>query len=381
MTASSPRETNPADIEIVTNPERFNALRPAWDALWARSSKDGIFLSFDCCMHAWQTIAAPTGRKLFCLVGWNKGRMVAVWPLLTCRKHAWKYVQPLNAIGAESADILTDDTVDQQDWIRSAWRVMSKNSKSDVIMLPYIRTGTGLRCMLSDCGQRAMIDDGVAFCAHLRGERDWDSYCNSLSKSHRRQHASLRRRLSELGSLQFEIVQAGDPRCPQLIDWLLTNKRTWAERTGKKGHWLFAGSYQEFLVRLLADSAHPKRLIMSLTLDGAPICVKIVAAGKYTLEGLIAGFDARYEKYSPGNRLDEYGVKWSFEQKLDYDFGVGTESFKKFWSRNNPIEAPTFHIPNSWWGQVAIYLRSRRKALQMKRSNLSPQAVAVETGL
>jgi CelD/BcsL family acetyltransferase involved in cellulose biosynthesis len=330
-------------------------------------------------MHAWRTIAAPAGHNLLCLVGWNKGRMVAVWPLVTCRKRGWKYVQPLNATGAESADILTDDTLHQQDWIRSAWRVIRKNSKSDVILLPYVRTGTALRCMLSLSGQRAMLDDGVAFCAHLRSEPDWDSFYGSLSKTHRRQHAVMRRRLAELGSLQFEIIPAGDPRCPQLVDWLLTNKRTWAERTGKKGPWLFAGAYREFLVSLLADSVNLKALIMSLTLDGTPICLKIAAAGKRTLEGLIAGFDVRYEKYSPGNRLDEYGVKWAFEQKLDYDFGIGTESFKKFWSRNGPIEAPTFHIANSWWGQLAIYLRSRRKALQMTRSNPGPQGAAVET--
>jgi len=91
--------------------------------------------------------------------------------------------------------------------------------------------------------------------------------------------------------------------------------------------------------------AKPKRLLMVLTQDGAPIAVKMAAISKGVLELMIAGFDARLEKYSPGMRLDEYWVKWAFEQRLDIDFGNGGEHYKRFWSRTTRSGRPPSACP------------------------------------
>src|ERR1700674_3698867 len=122
-----------SDLEIITNAERLRTLKPEWDALWLRCRNGGVFQSFDCCLHMWEAIAAPAGRKLFCLVGWDGPRMILVWPFTTYRKLAWKFVRPLAATGAEFTAILIDETLDQQGWIRAAWQLLSTESKSDVV--------------------------------------------------------------------------------------------------------------------------------------------------------------------------------------------------------------------------------------------------------
>ncbi len=349
------------DIEIVTDPERFKALKPEWDALWSASSRQEVFRSFDCCLYMWQAVAHPAGRKLFCLVGWEKGRMVAAWPLVTYRKFVWKIVRSLDASGVEFSDILISDAIDQPGWVRAAWRLAAKKSRADLFVLPYVRTGTSLHSALP-CSRRAAIQSDVNVFAHLKEEGDWSSYYASLSRSHRRHHAKAQRRFAELGNVRVEMIQPSDPRCPDLVRWMLSQKRIWAERAGKKGLWLFSDAYQEFLTELLRRPiGGPKPMIMALMLDGAPVAVNMISAGKNTLEGLIAAFDARYEKYSPGALLIEHIVKWALEHGLNFDFGNGDAHYKRFWSRGSIIETTTYEVPLSWWGFAALQLKAMRK--------------------
>jgi CelD/BcsL family acetyltransferase involved in cellulose biosynthesis len=104
--------------------------------------------------------------------------------------------------------------------------------------------------------------------------------------------------------------------------------------------------------------AEPKRVIMSLTLNGEPIAVKIGAISNDVFELLIAGFDARLDKFSPGTRLDEYWVRWAIEQKLRVDFGVGSEQYKRFWTRDNEVPVDSYLVPNSLLGRVELKARS-----------------------
>jgi CelD/BcsL family acetyltransferase involved in cellulose biosynthesis len=344
-------------IELVTDPERFQALKPEWDALWLRCRDGGIFQSFDCCLKIWQSIAAPEGRKLLCLVGWDNGRLIAVWPLVTYRRLAWKFVRPLEANDSEFSDILIDDAVNQRDWTRAAWQVLRTKSRSDFIILPYFLKGSAINDILD--ADRTSVDHNVAVHVPLAAEADWESYYNSLSKSHRRDHGKSRRRLAALGTIGYEVIDAGDPRGPELVQWMMSQKRLWAERTNKKGSWLYADGFHDFLTRLVTDSAAtPACLMMCLTLDRAPIAIQIYAAGQHTLQAMISGFDARYEKYSPGILLSEGLMKWAMHHKVDCDLGLGAEQYKKFWSRNSIVETTSYHITVSWWGSIALWCRS-----------------------
>jgi CelD/BcsL family acetyltransferase involved in cellulose biosynthesis len=349
------------EFELVGSPDRFKALKPDWDALWLRCSDSSIFLSFDCCLKIWESIAEPAGRKLLCLVGWENGRLIAVWPLVIYRKLAWTCIRPLEANDAEFSDILIDDTSNRRDWTNAAWQVLKAKSGSDVMVLPYFPRESEVTGILHPHVTRS--DQYVVI--HLKSEKDWDTYYNSLSKNHRRNHTRARRRLVELGTIDCEVIGAGDRRVPDLVLWMLVQKRIWAERTNKKGSWLYDEGFRDFLIRLVVDpEAKPKCLIMSLTLNDTPIAVQIYAPGQSTLYALISGFDAHYQKYSPGILLREYLVKWAMHHKLDCNLGLGAEQYKKFWSRNEVLEATTYHLAVSWWGKAALRARSLRQQLK-----------------
>ena len=67
--------------EVLTDPGRFLALAPEWDALWA--SVPGAYASqgFGWSLAGWRTTARPRGRRPHIVTMRQDGRLVLVWPL------------------------------------------------------------------------------------------------------------------------------------------------------------------------------------------------------------------------------------------------------------------------------------------------------------
>jgi len=137
----------------------------------------------------------------------------------------------MGATGAEFTDILIDPDADRDACIKAAWEQLRAKRKSDIIILPYVRSGAALKQIIYSTSPNATVEQDVAVFAHLQGHPDWQSYYNSLSKSHRKKARQPAAKAAELGTLQFEVIQAGDQRCPELIRWMLAQKRVWGDRT------------------------------------------------------------------------------------------------------------------------------------------------------
>jgi CelD/BcsL family acetyltransferase involved in cellulose biosynthesis len=338
-----------------------------------------VYQSFDACLHMWETVAQAAGRKLFCLVGWQRERAVAIWPLTTLRQYAWRCLRPLEASGAEYTDMLLDPGIDATKWVYAALDGIRRDSRCDVMILPYVKAGTVLRQALGAFSTRTLIDYEAGVEVALQREPDWQTYYSSLSSTIRRKYRNIRRKLDKLGEVRLEAVPAGDRRCPELIDWMLREKRTWAERSHKSGPWIHSPQYRDFLVRLLSDAeAVPKSYIFTLHAGETLLAVKIQSAGKSLCEALVAAFNADYEKQSPGLILDEYCVQWAFERRLNCDFGNGLERNKLFWSRRESIETATYTVALSWWG--GAYLRAREWSRKRKQKQQAATPDVVDGG-
>jgi CelD/BcsL family acetyltransferase involved in cellulose biosynthesis len=203
----------------------------------------------------------------------------------------------------------------------------------------------------------------------LRGEQDWDSYYNSLSKSSRKDFAKSRRRLEAMGPLEFEVLKPGDDRIGALVEWMLTQKRRWADRTGKKGEWLYSDHYRAFLEQQLSRQGNgAENVFLTLTLNGELLATQIGALSKSRFEAVIAGFDADYVKHSPGARLNEAMIRWAWERGVDCDLGAGAEPYKLFWSRNQQRTITIRRMAVSRWGLVASTLRGVQQRAQSRRA-------------
>ncbi len=155
------------------------------------------------------------------------------------------------------------------------------------------------------------------------------------------------------------------------VDWLLACKREWAQRTGKKGAWLYSPAYRDFLVNLLCPTqGDPMARLFVVTLDETPVAALIAGIGKSCIAELISGFDAAYSAFSPGSIVIEHFVKWTLQQRKDLDFGIGSESFKSYWSRDNIVITHSFRIANTRWGLVAIRANEAAKIFKRRISDL-----------
>jgi len=120
-----------------------------------------------------------------------------------------------------------------------------------MIVLPFVRSGTYLNRILNSSDGAAVVTRDVTFLTDVQYEANWELYYNSLCKGHRKKHKNLRKRLAGLGELVFEVVWAGDPGCPKLVEWMLQQKRIWADHSGKRGKWLYSDEYRNLLVQLI----------------------------------------------------------------------------------------------------------------------------------
>lgn len=363
----------PITTEVVRDLSRLRQLKAEWDGLWARSVSGGIYLSFDGCLHMWEAVAEPGGRKLFCLVGRRGKDVVATWPLTTFRQAAWRCVRPLEASGAEYTDLLLDPGVDAHAWLTDAVKIIKRQAGCDVMILPYVKANSVLHDVLRENAPKALIDPEQGVEALLRNELDWESYYTSLSSTVRKKNRAFRRKLEKIGPLRVEIVPAGDPRCPELVGTMLDQKKAWTEQSQKSGPWITSPEYRNVLTRFLSDGgAVPRSYLFTLWAGDILMAIKMLSAGKKLCEALVASYNPEYGKFAPGMILDEYCVQWAFENRLNCDFGNGLERNKLFWSRHATVPTATFTAPLSFWGHAYLHARNWSR----KRRGAARQAPA-----
>jgi CelD/BcsL family acetyltransferase involved in cellulose biosynthesis len=344
-----------SSVEVVTDSERLRALADQWSALWERCPGVGLFQSFEYCLDAWELVEEPSGRRLACLVGWRDGQLVAVWPFVTYRNRLWRHARQLVASGVELHEMLVDETLDRGAWVQQAWTALTGHATPDVVDFSFFDESASAPVLGSLSAHAVEAGTVESVSVELRNHENWDDFYNSLSKSYRKDFAKSRRRLEALGAYEFAVLEAGNERIPALIDWTLEPKRKWADRTGKKGAWLYSDHYRAFLGHQLAAPARSARnVFLVLTLDGELLATQIGAVSKGTFEAVIAGFNSDYDKFSPGARLNEAMIRWAWEQGADANLGAGSEPYKTFWSRGRVVPITTRRLAVTRRGVAAF---------------------------
>ncbi|MFL9922564.1 GNAT family N-acetyltransferase [Paraburkholderia fungorum] len=161
------------------------------------------------------------------------------------------------------------------------------------------------------------------------------------------------RRLGRAGKMDMREIDLSAEDRAVWIDWILEKKREWAERVDKRGQWLYAPGYRDFLVALADPTEGDVMLrLFAVELDGIIIAATTLGIGKSCHYYLMGSFLNEHAKYSPGTILNEFVIKWCADRKTNIDFGIGTESFKAYWSQGNAFQSPSVQIANSLSGRL-----------------------------
>jgi CelD/BcsL family acetyltransferase involved in cellulose biosynthesis len=368
-------------IEIVKTPVEFRALADEWHALWRRA-KGRHHESFAACWLSWECVAKPIGRSLRIIAARCDGRLVAVWPLVRSLNRLWTILRPLSSESADYTTLLVDPEHASVSLIESIWRAALERCRSDIFVLPYLDHGDELfRLARSHEGliESSQIPYAIARLSH---EKSWESFAASLGTLSGKKPGALLRRLERHGTVEMRILgpeDADQNAC--MIDWMLTCKRKWAEGKNNQGAWLFSQRFRDYLVALAnhpADSdGRPCARLLVLSLDGVPIAANMVGLGTEMMLGMMAGFDHEYGKLAPGAITTEAWVRWAIENRLDFDLGVGSESFKPYWTKGNMAVASSIRIAQSRWGRVAFAIHDCINTLPVARAAIRRSSVDV----
>jgi CelD/BcsL family acetyltransferase involved in cellulose biosynthesis len=357
--------------EIVSDEDEFRALQREWDDLWTRAN-GRYYQAFSVCWLAWQRVAKPRGRKLRCIVGRERGRMVMVWPVVTYKRLLWTYAVPLSPDAGDYTSVLVEGGPSVSAFVAGAWHAARRRCGADFVHLPYMNEGLELYKLASRERHILLATQHDSWLVKLREEADWEAYCNSLGTMYSKKPGALERRLSKEGQVSVRMVDPSDAvEISGIVDWMLECKRVWCDRVGKRGEWSDSPYFRDFLVDLLGP-VHGQVLarLVVVSLDGKPISALIVSLGNPCANAIIAGFDPGYGKFGPGSIAVEHCVKWAFQQGFDLDFGVGSERFKAYWSRDNVSTAWTLQIVNTSWGLLAVHGSRTVRELMRRVSQL-----------
>jgi CelD/BcsL family acetyltransferase involved in cellulose biosynthesis len=367
----STHDTLARNCRILKTIDDVVSIRTEWDRLWV-DARAGYLLSFSYFYESWNTVHRPQGADLCCAVFCENDRLLAVLPMVLLRGRLWKHAAICSPEAAEGCDILIERTTESQAIATALLKKFLISARPDVINFFFVKSGCHLEIAIQILARlsfvRVMIRayEAAMPYADLKAEVNWTSYKRSLSKHYESNVARKTRRLHEQGKVTVDIVR-GAPT--PAIDWLFLQKRKWSERTNKRGDWVFSLRYQEFVTKLFASD--PRFLVFVLKLDDAPIAVKLAAINSSFASLMMITYDDKYERFSPGNVLDEFMMRHIFEnyqdsdgRHLDIDFGPGCEHFKLHWSRGNVHPTKSFIVAASRWGLVKLRLHQGRAQIR-----------------
>jgi CelD/BcsL family acetyltransferase involved in cellulose biosynthesis len=365
------------NCRILKSIDEVVSIRSEWDRLWF-GAQAGYLLSFSYFYESWNTIHRPQGAELCCVVSFQNDCLHAVLPMVLLRDKAKisKYAVICSPEAAEGCDILIERATGSQAIATALLKKLLISARPDVVSFFFMKSGCHLEIAIQSLGGLRIVrtyDDVMPY-ADLKGEVDWASYKRSLSKHYESNVARKNRRLHEQGKVTVDVVR-GAPT--PAIEWLFVQKRKWSERTNKRGHWVFSSRYQEFVTKLFASD--PRFLVFVLKLDDAPIAVKLASISSSFASTMMITYDEKYERFSPGNVLDEFMMRHIFEnyqdregRHLDIDFGPGREHFKLHWSRGNVHQTKSFVMTASLAGLAKLRFDQSRARIQRLASRLMP---------
>jgi CelD/BcsL family acetyltransferase involved in cellulose biosynthesis len=342
-------------FQVIEDVSEFLKLEDEWNSLWTECAGQS-YESFFFCHQCLLTNSSAQSGQLWCLTGRKNGKLTLVWPLVISRQGPLKILRPLSSGAADYTTLLVDKVDNVAEVISAAWKIVKSRSGVDILNFPYIREDRVLYAHLSALNGLSSATSDHAPLALLKNETSWDEFCRVLRAKPGKHQKDFGRRIAREGEIAIETYGAGQPvQCEEVIDWILFHKSIWAARVGKNGHWLRSTAYRNLLVSLLkfAPPREPYFLLV-MTLNGKRVAANLIGESPNGVCGIIAAYDDAYGKFSPGAALMEYVIRRALEQHLDMDLGVGTEPYKRFWSKGNLIGTVSLTIPVSAWGQIAV---------------------------
>jgi CelD/BcsL family acetyltransferase involved in cellulose biosynthesis len=333
---------------LISTPEAFAALRPAWDALVRRAHGSSIFLSHAWFDAAWQwrcREAVP-----FIIACEQDGELAGILPLV--RASAGRTLEFLAVPDTQRCDVIAAPGEVAAVAAALAEELVQRRGSWDALRLRYLPAGS---CAILHLVP-ALATKGIATAVRAATSNPYIDLAQPfgpwLSGRSRRLKKALNlaaNRLARAGNIDVRSLAPapGDAAAQDEAIRIATaiSARSWKTRTGNA---LDQPGPRAFLHRLASRTGDREAInVWTLTLDEAPIAMELQLVDAGHVHALRSDFVATFEPVSPGTHLSRIMLERSMGTHFErYWMGPGGNAYKYRWTEDaDPVEALDAYAP------------------------------------
>ena len=341
--------------DVITTEDGLASLGPEWRELEERAPAH-LFQSYGFAA-SWYACAGKASRAVPAVAVFrDKGSIRGIFPGCVIRKGGVRFLTWLGGFFAvDYGGVLFDPAASCgiDTFIGEALRHLRAKTGFHLCYLNNVRHDSPEYPYLTRLF-RVFRQDVAPYIA-LQG--DFDAFMDSLKRFRKKQKSDTLRqikRLSELGIVEFSIVDRNAVEASALLEAFFEQKRWRFRSSGVHGVLLMPG-YEEFYrdQALHNDSMH----LSCITLDGQIIATHVGYLYSQRLYYLMPSYDHRYGAYSPGRILAYYLIRYCFEQCVEvFDFSIGSEEYKYEWTMDD-VKITSF-VSNTLFGGLFTMVKS-----------------------
>ncbi len=336
-------------VELITDRQRFDALKPVWNQVLDRSQIPHPFVTHEW-ISAWWDNFQHNGTPYILTVK-DGASVTAIAPLILDRGRMYGYpVRRLHGMAnvyTERFELLLGERPREAAQALRAYLATQEDSW-DVLELRQVPADSPTLTHLTELAES---NDYLSGCwastespyVAIRGS--WEAYVKGLKKTHR---ADVRRRMAHLeqqGPVELEVIQSEDQLERNFADALRLESSAWKGSQGTA-----IASHPDsiaFYRNILAKAAENKWLrLYFLTVGGKRIAVRIALSLNKRLYMLKSGYDPAYASFSPSHLLCDKMLAQAWDDRItEADFLGHAERWKRSWANESRSHFYVFLFP------------------------------------
>jgi CelD/BcsL family acetyltransferase involved in cellulose biosynthesis len=327
---------------VVTDETGFDALEKEWDGLLEESEQRVYFLRWGW-NRAWWRAFKPAGSRLFIITCRDEeGRLAGLAPFYVAQRrtagipHVREVMFLGTGIYAQTSEYL--DLIarrgDEKEVAESVVRYLSGSREWDRLWMNEIPAASTIFPYLHKALGRAALVEPCNRSHHIDTTTDWETFCQSLSRSTRKHLMRQMRRFLESHECDFKRISRMEELEPAMDALVRLHQARWTSK-GEPGSFALPGV--ENLLREAARLAlaDGRLRLWTLKLDGEVEAVRLAFLDNGIVHAFQGGFNPVYAKDSLGSVMLGLCIKDCLQDSevFEYDFMGGTDSYKDWWSK------------------------------------------------
>lgn len=314
------------DLQVIDGPAALGRLEPEWHALMAAAAgKPTIYQS-----HEWAAACAARlrpGARLSLLTARNRGRLVAVAPLMTERRLGLATLTWLGGNLTIYGDVLAEANVNVAAWLERAFVDAAARGEAQSLALGNVRADARVAPFLEKAAARTVSH--AAPWIDLRSLGSFEAWQARQSRSTRRSRSRRMKQLEAIGAVSFTFERAG-PDTDRRIAELFTMKQAWARARGVISRTIGDQEFEAVVTAVASSGGLSGARLSVLSLDGRAIAIELgfVSGGVYA--SYLGAYDPQFEAYSPGALQLEKTLEACFAEGLQaFDLQPPADAYKQ----------------------------------------------------